>query len=158
MDWDADTKQGAFFYISEALTPGLSLHISIHWQPVPLIHDLTKFRTPKGCDPHALAQNVRSALVKLHYNSLVSIYAYSDTNHIPVFLRSRRSPASISASLVVMFPPLWKTQVTGGYWLTRSFGRWIILLQLVSHWFLMTEFFLMLSTNREWRDGDSSSA
>ncbi|RVX02440.1 hypothetical protein CK203_031181 [Vitis vinifera] len=39
----ARAEQGTSFYISEALTPGLSLRISIHRQPVPLIHDLTKF-------------------------------------------------------------------------------------------------------------------
>ena len=41
--FSARAEQGTSFYISEALTPGLSLRISIHRQPVPLIHDLTKF-------------------------------------------------------------------------------------------------------------------
>ncbi|CAL5400052.1 unnamed protein product [Camellia sinensis] len=46
--------------------------ISVWW-------DIENCQVPKGCDPHAIAQNISSALVKMNYCGPVSISAYGDT-------------------------------------------------------------------------------
>ena len=50
--------------------------ISVWW-------DIENCQVPKGCETHAIAQNISSALVKMNYCGPVSISAYGDTNRIP---------------------------------------------------------------------------
>ncbi|KAK2966790.1 hypothetical protein RJ640_008793 [Escallonia rubra] len=50
--------------------------ISVWW-------DIENCQVPKGCEPHAIAQNITTALVKMGYCGPVSISAYGDTNGIP---------------------------------------------------------------------------
>ncbi|CAL5328811.1 unnamed protein product [Camellia sinensis] len=49
----------------------------------PRLSDIENCQVPKGCDPHAIAQNISSALVKMNYCGPVSISAYGDTTGIP---------------------------------------------------------------------------
>lgn len=49
--------------------------ISVWW-------DIENCQVPKASDPHAIAQNISSALVKLNYCGPVSISAYGDTTRI----------------------------------------------------------------------------
>nr|TKS04187.1 hypothetical protein D5086_0000143880 [Populus alba] len=44
--------------------------------------DIENCAVPRGCDPHAIAPNISSALVKMNYCGPVSIYAYGDTHGI----------------------------------------------------------------------------
>lgn len=44
--------------------------------------DIENCHVPKVCDPHAIAQNISSALVKMNYCGPVSISAYGDTTRI----------------------------------------------------------------------------
>ncbi|KAF9595336.1 hypothetical protein IFM89_039049 [Coptis chinensis] len=50
--------------------------ISVWW-------DIENCQVPKGCDPHAIAQNIRSSLNRMNYCGQIStISAYGDTNRI----------------------------------------------------------------------------
>lgn len=49
--------------------------ISVWW-------DIENCHVPKVCDPHMIAQNISSALVKINYCGPVSISAYGDTTKI----------------------------------------------------------------------------
>ncbi|XP_051147349.1 uncharacterized protein LOC127262621 [Andrographis paniculata] len=49
--------------------------ISVWW-------DIENCHVPKACDPHTIAQNISSALVKLNYCGPVSVSAYGDTTRI----------------------------------------------------------------------------
>ncbi|CAK7340432.1 unnamed protein product [Dovyalis caffra] len=44
--------------------------------------DIENCNVPRGCDPHAIAQNISSALSKMDYRGPVSISAYGDTQGI----------------------------------------------------------------------------
>ncbi|KAG6390975.1 hypothetical protein SASPL_148721 [Salvia splendens] len=44
--------------------------------------DIENCHVPKVCDPHAIAQNISSALVKMNYCGPVSVSAYGDTTRI----------------------------------------------------------------------------
>ncbi|KAJ6359569.1 hypothetical protein OIU77_003721 [Salix suchowensis] len=44
--------------------------------------DIENCAVPRGCDPHAIAQNISSALTRMNYCGPVSISAYGDTNGI----------------------------------------------------------------------------
>lgn len=44
--------------------------------------DIENCQVQKTCDPHAIAQNISSALVKMNYCGPVSISAYGDTTRI----------------------------------------------------------------------------
>ncbi|WVY97646.1 hypothetical protein V8G54_029797 [Vigna mungo] len=48
--------------------------------------DIENCQVPKGCDPHAIAQNISSALVRMNYCGPVSISAYGDTTGITASL------------------------------------------------------------------------
>ncbi|KAF5932632.1 hypothetical protein HYC85_028803 [Camellia sinensis] len=48
----------------------------------PRLSDIENCQVPKGCDPHAIAQNISSALVKMNYCGPVSISAYGDTTGV----------------------------------------------------------------------------
>ncbi|GAA0154528.1 RNA metabolism protein [Lithospermum erythrorhizon] len=52
-----------------------SAKISVWW-------DIENCQVPKGCEPHSIAQNISSALVKINYGGPVSISAYGDTTRI----------------------------------------------------------------------------
>ncbi|CAH9141080.1 unnamed protein product [Cuscuta epithymum] len=58
---------------AEALYSGA--RISVWW-------DIENCQVPRSSDPHAIAQNISSALVKLNYCGPVSISAYGDTTKI----------------------------------------------------------------------------
>lgn len=49
--------------------------VSVWW-------DIENCQVPKNCDPHGIAQNISSALVKINYCGPLSISAYGDTTRI----------------------------------------------------------------------------
>ncbi|CAI9769307.1 unnamed protein product [Fraxinus pennsylvanica] len=49
--------------------------VSVWW-------DIENCQVPQNCDPHAIAQNISSALVKINYCGSLSISAYGDTTNI----------------------------------------------------------------------------
>ncbi|KAK4282611.1 hypothetical protein QN277_013968 [Acacia crassicarpa] len=66
-----------------------SAKISVWW-------DIENCQVPKGCDTHAIAQNISSALVKMNYYGPVSISAYGDTSRIPPSVQKALSSTAIS--------------------------------------------------------------
>ncbi|KAI3440963.1 uncharacterized protein J3R85_003002 [Psidium guajava] len=62
--------------------------------------DIENCPVPKGCDPHAIAQNISSALVKMNYCGPVSISAYGDTNGIPSSIQNALSSTGIALNHV----------------------------------------------------------
>ncbi|CAK9145275.1 unnamed protein product [Ilex paraguariensis] len=62
--------------------------------------DIENCQVPKSCDPHAIAQNISSALVKMKYCGPVSISAYGDTNRIPSSVQQALSSTGISLNHV----------------------------------------------------------
>ncbi|XP_027770027.1 uncharacterized protein LOC107010179 [Solanum pennellii] len=45
--------------------------------------DIENCQVPRGCDAHAIAQNINKALMNMNYHGPVTISAYGDTNVIP---------------------------------------------------------------------------
>ncbi|KAF7818018.1 Meiosis regulator and mRNA stability factor 1 isoform A [Senna tora] len=70
-----------------------SAKISVWW-------DIENCHVPKGCDPHAIAQNISSALVQTNYCGPVSISAYGDTTRIPASVQHALSSTGISLNHV----------------------------------------------------------
>ncbi|XP_062084510.1 uncharacterized protein LOC133790763 [Humulus lupulus] len=62
--------------------------------------DIENCQVPKGCDPHAIAQNISSALVKINYCGPVSISAYGDTHNIPSSVQQALSSTGIALNHV----------------------------------------------------------
>ncbi|XP_057461695.1 uncharacterized protein LOC130751949 [Actinidia eriantha] len=62
--------------------------------------DIENCQVPKSCDPHAIAQNISSALVKMNYRGPVSISAYGDTNRIPYSVQQALSSTGIALNHV----------------------------------------------------------
>ncbi|KAF7805025.1 Meiosis regulator and mRNA stability factor 1 [Senna tora] len=62
--------------------------------------DIENCHVPKVCDPHAIAQNISSALVKMNYSGPVSISAYGDTTRIPASVQHALSSTGISLNHV----------------------------------------------------------
>ncbi|KAK2649798.1 hypothetical protein Ddye_017287 [Dipteronia dyeriana] len=62
--------------------------------------DIENCHVSKGCDPHAIAQNISSALVKMNYCGPVSISAYGDTNRIPSTIQQALSSTGIALNHV----------------------------------------------------------
>lgn len=62
--------------------------------------DIENCQVPKGCDPHSIAQNITSALLKLDYGGSVSISAYGDTHRIPSSVQHALSSTGISLNHV----------------------------------------------------------
>lgn len=62
--------------------------------------DIENCQVPKGCDPHAIARNVSSALVKMNYCGPVSISAYGDTSRIPSSVQKALSSTGIALNHV----------------------------------------------------------
>ncbi|KAJ4955710.1 hypothetical protein NE237_012493 [Protea cynaroides] len=62
--------------------------------------DIENCQVPKGCDPHAIAQNISSALIKMNYSGPVSISAYGDTNRITSSVQQALSSTGIALNHV----------------------------------------------------------
>ncbi|XWS46489.1 hypothetical protein CRYUN_Cryun14cG0071700 [Craigia yunnanensis] len=62
--------------------------------------DIENCQVPKNCDPHAIAQNISSALAKMNYCGPVSISAYGDTNRIPSSVQQALSSTGIALNHV----------------------------------------------------------
>ncbi|KAI8025253.1 Meiosis regulator and mRNA stability factor 1 [Camellia lanceoleosa] len=67
--------------------------ISVWW-------DIENCQVPKGCDPHAIAQNISSALAKMNYCGSVSISAYGDTTGIRSTVQQALNSTGISLNHV----------------------------------------------------------
>lgn len=67
--------------------------ISVWW-------DIENCQVPKGCEPHSIAQNISSALVKMNYCGPVSISAYGDTNRIPASVQQALNSTGIALNHV----------------------------------------------------------
>ncbi|XP_011023875.1 PREDICTED: uncharacterized protein LOC105125218 [Populus euphratica] len=70
-----------------------SAKISVWW-------DIENCHVPMGCDPHAIAQNISSALVKMNYCGPVSISAYGDTHRIDSAVQQALSSTGIALNHV----------------------------------------------------------
>jgi hypothetical protein len=91
----------------------VSAKISVWW-------DIENCQVPKGCDPHAIAQNISSALVKMNYCGPVSISAYGDTNRINSSVQQALSSTGIALNHVpagTTFFTLFKKLRSGFYFL-----------------------------------------
>ena len=62
--------------------------------------DIENCQVPKGSDPHKIAQNISSALVKMNYCGPVSISAYGDTNGINSAVQQALSSTGVSLNHV----------------------------------------------------------
>ncbi|XP_042505363.1 uncharacterized protein LOC122081978 [Macadamia integrifolia] len=62
--------------------------------------DIENCQVPKCCDPHAIAQNISSALIEMNYTGAISISAYGDTNGIPSSVQHALSSTGISLNHV----------------------------------------------------------
>ncbi|XP_044498719.1 uncharacterized protein LOC123220537 [Mangifera indica] len=62
--------------------------------------DIENCQVPKGCQPHAIAQNISSAIAQLNYCGPLSISAYGDTNRIPQSVQHALSSTGISLNHV----------------------------------------------------------
>lgn len=67
--------------------------ISVWW-------DIENCPVPKGSDPHAIALNISSALVKLNYCGPVSISAYGDTTRISPFAQQALNSTGVALNHV----------------------------------------------------------
>ncbi|CAL0300151.1 unnamed protein product [Lupinus luteus] len=71
----------------------ISAKTSVWW-------DIENCRVPKDCDPHAIAQNISSALFHIKYCGPVSISAYGDTTRITSSVQKALSSTGISLNHV----------------------------------------------------------
>ncbi|KAG5244616.1 nucleic acid binding protein [Salix suchowensis] len=71
----------------------MSAKISVWW-------DIENCHVPRDCDPHAIAQNISSALVKMNYCGPVSISAYGDTHRINSAVQQALSSTGIALNHV----------------------------------------------------------
>ncbi|WCJ26849.1 hypothetical protein M5689_008636 [Euphorbia peplus] len=62
--------------------------------------DIENCQVPRDCDPHAIAQNISSALVKMGYCGPISISAYGDTNRIHSTVQQALSSTGIALNHV----------------------------------------------------------
>ncbi|KAK4417999.1 hypothetical protein Salat_2212600 [Sesamum alatum] len=62
--------------------------------------DIENCQVPKACDPHVIAQNISSALVKMNYCGPVTISAYGDTTRIPTSVQHALSSTGIALNHV----------------------------------------------------------
>nr|GMD40664.1 uncharacterized protein LOC109165541 [Ipomoea batatas] len=67
--------------------------ISVWW-------DIENCQVPRGCDPHAIAQNISSALVAMNYCGPVSISAYGDTTKISPSIQQALNSTGIALNHV----------------------------------------------------------
>ncbi|KAH7666550.1 Meiosis regulator and mRNA stability factor 1 protein [Dioscorea alata] len=62
--------------------------------------DIENCQVPRGCDPHLIAQNIRSGLAEMDYKGAVSIWAYGDTSNIPAAIQQALSSTGVSLNHV----------------------------------------------------------
>ena len=62
--------------------------------------DIENCQVPKGCDPHMIAQNIRSGLAEMEYKGAVAIWAYGDTGNIPAAIQKALSSTGVSLNHV----------------------------------------------------------
>ncbi|KAK4769578.1 hypothetical protein SAY86_027728 [Trapa natans] len=62
--------------------------------------DIENCQVPKGCNAHAIAQNISSALATLNYSGPVTISAYGDTTRIPSSVQQALSSTGIALNHV----------------------------------------------------------
>ncbi|KAK4803330.1 hypothetical protein SAY86_001533 [Trapa natans] len=62
--------------------------------------DIENCQVPKGCNAHAIAQNISSALAILNYSGPVTISAYGDTTRIPSSIQQALSSTGIALNHV----------------------------------------------------------
>ncbi|KAK4406882.1 hypothetical protein Sango_0269200 [Sesamum angolense] len=62
--------------------------------------DIENCQVPKACDPHVIAQNISSFLVKMNYCGPVTISAYGDTTRIPTSIQHALSSTGIALNHV----------------------------------------------------------
>ncbi|CAI9769308.1 unnamed protein product [Fraxinus pennsylvanica] len=67
--------------------------VSVWW-------DIENCQVPKNCDPHAIARNISSALVKINYCGSLSISAYGDTTKISPAVQQALSSTGIALNHV----------------------------------------------------------
>jgi len=103
--------------------------------------DIENCAVPRGCDPHAIAQNISSALVEMNYRGPVSVSAYGDTHGINSTVQQALSstgivlnhvPAGMLVSLVLLKSLL--HGVLGFWWISQErldLGHYLIWLFLV---------------------------
>ena len=71
-----------------AESPYAAAKTSVWW-------DIENCQVPRGCDAHVIAQNINAALKKMNYHGQVTIYAYGDTNGIPLSIQRALSTTGI---------------------------------------------------------------
>ncbi|CAA0824952.1 Putative endonuclease or glycosyl hydrolase [Striga hermonthica] len=62
--------------------------------------DIENCQVPRSCKPHAIAQNIRSALARMNYFGAITISAYGDTNRIPTTVQHALSSTGIALNHV----------------------------------------------------------
>ncbi|KAH7666552.1 Meiosis regulator and mRNA stability factor 1 protein [Dioscorea alata] len=62
--------------------------------------DIENCPVPRGCDPHLIAQNIRSGLAEKDYKGSVAIWAYGDTGNIPAAIQQALSSTGVSLNHV----------------------------------------------------------
>ncbi|CAN4079465.1 unnamed protein product [Withania somnifera] len=62
--------------------------------------DIENCQVPRGCDVHAIAQNINTVLRKMNYNGPVTISAYGDANGIPSSIQRALSSTGIGLNHV----------------------------------------------------------
>ncbi|KAG7636012.1 NYN domain limkain-b1-type [Arabidopsis thaliana x Arabidopsis arenosa] len=103
---------GDIYLVSEALNLEncVKAKTSVWW-------DIENCEVPRGWDAHVIALNVSSALLKTNYCGLVSIWAYGDTNFIPLHHQQALSSTGVALNhipAVVYRNALWKAEI--GQW------------------------------------------
>lgn len=95
----------------------LSAKISVWW-------DIENCAVPKGCEPHSIAQNISSALVKMNYCGPLSISAYGDTHRIPPSIQQALSSTGIALNHVPAGPYASSTSLALLFPLDRRLDPW----------------------------------
>ncbi|KAL0422139.1 UNVERIFIED_CONTAM: hypothetical protein Slati_3236800 [Sesamum latifolium] len=62
--------------------------------------DIENCHVPKTCDPHTIAQNISSALIKMNYCGPVSISAYGDTTRISAAVQQALNSTGVALNHV----------------------------------------------------------
>jgi hypothetical protein len=117
----------------------MTAKISVWW-------DIENCHVPMGCDPHAIAQNISSALVKMNYCGPVSISAYGDTHRIDSAVQQALSstgialnhvPAGILILLVLLMFLLLGVLILSVFFISRENGILVTILALVVSFLLI---------------------
>ncbi|KAJ6876539.1 hypothetical protein NC651_029514 [Populus alba x Populus x berolinensis] len=85
--------------IKKPVVPRSKRHVSVTKQDK-VWWDIENCHVPMGCDPHAIAQNISSALVNMNYCGPVSISAYGDTHRIDSAVQQALSSTGIALNHV----------------------------------------------------------